>query len=66
MTAEASTPERSSSNALHYRPFVFYLLAAGAAGFAVQIMSVAVGWQVYDITRDPLDLGLIRRSFSYW
>ncbi len=59
MPAEASTPDRSSSNALHYRPFVFYLLAVGAAGFAVQIMSVAVGWQVYDITRDPLDLGLI-------
>ncbi|MGQ0485469.1 MAG: MFS transporter [Hyphomicrobiales bacterium] len=59
MTAEASTPAQSSSNALHYRPFVFYLLAVGAAGFAVQIMSVAVGWQVYDITRDPLDLGLI-------
>jgi len=59
MTAEASAPDRSSSNALHYRPFVFYLLAVGAAGFAVQIMSVAVGWQVYDITRDPLDLGLI-------
>lgn len=59
MTAEASAPEHASSNALHYRPFVFYLLAVGAAGFAVQIMSVAVGWQVYDITRDPLDLGFI-------
>ncbi len=59
MTADASAPEQPSSNALQYRPFVFYLLAAGAAGFAVQIMSVAVGWQVYDISRDPLDLGLI-------
>ncbi len=59
MTAEASAPDRSSSNALHYRPYVFYLLAVGAAGFAVQIMSVAVGWQVYDITRNPLDLGFI-------
>ena len=28
-------------------------------GFAVQIVSVAVGWQVYDITRDPLDLGFV-------
>jgi MFS family permease len=28
-------------------------------GFAVQIISVAVGWQVYDITRDPLDLGFV-------
>lgn len=59
MTSESAVPERASSNALHYRPFVFYLLAVGAAGFAVQIMSVAVAWQVYDITRDPLDLGFI-------
>ncbi|MCB1377591.1 MAG: MFS transporter [Alphaproteobacteria bacterium] len=48
-----------SSNALHHRPFVFYWFALWAAGFAVQIMSVSVGWQVYDITRNPLDLGLI-------
>jgi MFS family permease len=31
-------------------------------GFAVQIQTVAVGWQVYDLTRDPLDLGLIGLS----
>ena len=48
-----------SSNALHHRPYVFYLAALGSAGFAVQIMSVAVGWQVYDLTRDPLDLGFV-------
>ena len=59
MTSESAAPEHASSNALHHRPFVFYLLAVGAAGFAVQIMSVAVGWQVYDITRNPLDLGFI-------
>ena len=48
-----------STNALHHRPYVFYLAALGSAGFAVQIMSVAVGWQVYDLTRDPLDLGFV-------
>jgi MFS family permease len=47
------------SNALHHRPYVFYLAALGSAGFAVQIMSVAVGWQVYDLTRNPLDLGFV-------
>jgi MFS family permease len=52
----------SSSNAFHYRPYVFHLLALGMHGFAVQIMSVAVGWQVYDITRNPFDLGLIGLS----
>mgnify|MGYP003346929746 CR=1 FL=1 len=25
----------------------------------IQIQAVAVGWQVYEITRDPLSLGLI-------
>jgi MFS family permease len=29
------------------------------ASFATQIMSVAVGWQVYDLTRNPLDLGIV-------
>jgi MFS family permease len=47
------------ANALRSRPFVFYWLALWAASFAVQIMSVSVGWQVYDITRNPLDLGFV-------
>ncbi len=55
MTAAEST----SPNALHHRPFVYYWLASWAASFAVQIMSVSVGWQIYDITRNPLDLGLV-------
>lgn len=49
----------SSSNALQQRPYVYYLAALGCAGFAVQIMSVAVGWQVYDLTRSALDLGFV-------
>ena len=27
--------------------------------FASQIVSVAVGWQIYDLTRDPFDLGMV-------
>jgi MFS family permease len=53
MTLRAS----AEANALRHRKFVHYLLAIGCASFAVQIMSVSVGWQIYDITRDPLDLG---------
>ncbi len=48
-----------SSNALHHRPYVIYMLALIAAGFAVQIMSVSVGWQVYEVTRNPLYLGYV-------
>jgi MFS family permease len=54
-----SAGPEASANALHYRPYVFYLLSVGLAGFAVQIMSVSVGWQVYDISRNPADLGLV-------
>lgn len=54
--SDASQP---SANALAHRPFVFYWLATWAASFGVQIMSVAVGWQIYDQTRDPLYLGLV-------
>lgn len=36
-----------------------YFISRFLAYFAVQIMSVAVGWQIYDLTRDPFALGLI-------
>ncbi|MEA3536520.1 MFS transporter [Rhizobium sp. CC-YZS058] len=36
-----------------------YFFARFLAYFAIQIISVAVGWQIYDLTRDPFDLGLI-------
>ncbi len=51
-----------SANAQHYRPFVFHLLALACHGFGVQIVATSVGWQVYEITRDPFDLGLIGLS----
>ncbi len=59
MTESSTAP---SANALHYPRFVKHLSALLAHGFAAQIMVVAVGWQVYDITRDPWDLGLIGLS----
>jgi MFS family permease len=44
---------------LKHRNFTLYLTARFIATLAVQMQSVAVGWQVYAITNDPLDLGLI-------
>jgi MFS family permease len=52
----------ASTNALTYPRFVKHLLALAAHGFAAQIMVVAVSWQVYDLTNDPWDLGLIGLS----
>ncbi len=45
--------------ALQHRNFTLYLVARFIATLAVQMQSVAVGWQVYAITGNPLDLGLI-------
>jgi MFS family permease len=45
--------------ALKHRNFTLYLIARFLATLAVQMQSVAVGWQVYAITNNPLDLGLI-------
>jgi MFS family permease len=39
-----------------------YLAARLLVSVAVQMQTVAVGWQVYDTTRNPLDLGLIGLS----
>lgn len=45
-----------------HTPYLIYWLARSLTSFAVQIQVVALGWQVYDITRNPLDLGLIGLS----
>lgn len=39
-----------------------FILARFLATLAAQIQIVAVGWQMYDVTGDPLDLGLIGLS----
>ncbi|NJD33200.1 MAG: MFS transporter [Gammaproteobacteria bacterium] len=47
---------------LRNRDFTYFLAARFLATLAVQMQTVAVGWQVYAVTRDPLDLGLIGLS----
>lgn len=39
-----------------------YIATRFLGSLAVQMQTVAVGWQVYEVTRDPLDLGLIGLS----
>ncbi|HSN70251.1 MAG TPA: MFS transporter [Steroidobacteraceae bacterium] len=48
--------------ALRHRDFALYLVARFVATLAVHMQTVAVGWQVYAITGDPLDLGLVGLS----
>lgn len=45
--------------AFRHRPFTLYFLSRFFETFATEIVSVSVGWQVYDVTRNPFDLGLI-------
>ena len=45
--------------ALRLRSFALLWSASLATGLATQMVAVAVGWQVYAIHHDPLDLGLV-------
>jgi MFS family permease len=42
-----------------HRPFALDWVARGSSTVAQQMQAVAVAWQMYDLTRDPLDLGLV-------
>src|SRR5436190_19886499 len=42
-----------------YPSLVLFQLARFFLVLATEMQSVAVGWQVYEITRRPLDLGLV-------
>ncbi|MBT2115844.1 MFS transporter [Dyella sp. LX-66] len=50
----------TSAASLRQHPaFVQFWFARIASGFGFQMLSVAVGWQIYEITGRALDLGLI-------
>ena len=42
-----------------YPSFVLFQTARFCMVLAMEMQSVAVGWQVYEITKRPLDLGLV-------
>ena len=45
--------------ALRYKEFLFYLTNRFFLTIGIQLQSVVVGWQVYSITQNVLDLGII-------
>lgn len=51
-----------AAEVLRYPALIRFLAARLLATLAAQMQTVAVGWQVYANTRDPLDLGLIGLS----
>ena len=52
-----TTPEPDSI--LRHRPFVLFWCARVCAAIGYQMLAVAIGWQLYELTGNPLDLGLV-------
>ena len=57
--ANQTSPRRQSLAAFAYPDFALYQLARLFTVVATEMQSVAVGWQVYEITKRPLDLGYV-------
>src|ERR1700761_8584821 len=51
-----------SRRAFSYAGYRFFWLATVATSFAVQIVAVSVGWQIYDITGKAILLGFVGLS----
>jgi MFS family permease len=49
----------ASASLRRHRPFALYWVARVSSTVALQMQAVAVSWQMYDLTRNPLDLGLV-------
>jgi MFS family permease len=59
LMAAPQTSLASARVAFNYPSFSLYQLARFCIVLATEMQSVAVGWQVYEITKRPLDLGLV-------
>ncbi len=55
----AAAAEAARARLLHHRPFLLFFTARMSSRFAVQIATVALGWQVYAMTGSALALGLM-------
>jgi MFS family permease len=48
-----------STSVLHYSSFAYFWFSRILSTIAFQAQTVGVGWQMYALTGDPLDLGLV-------
>jgi MFS family permease len=55
MTLRRTNPD----SIFHNRSFALFWLSRVCASIAVQMQSLAVGWQIYNLTDSPFDLGLV-------
>lgn len=56
---DSPTPGGRRNGAFGHRDFRLFWLGNLLESLAMTMMAVAIGWQVYELTGDPLDLGLI-------
>src|ERR1700751_2933078 len=57
--ADSVTSPRAARVAFTFPDFTSYQLARFCIIAGLEMQSVAVGWQIYEITKRPLDLGLV-------
>ena len=57
--AESGNSSNAGRVAFTYPDFYLYQLARFLVVAGLEMQSVAVGWQIYEITKRPLDLGLV-------
>ena len=57
--SEPESHSRAGLSAFRYSNFTLFVVARFFLVAALEMQSVAVGWQIYEITRRPLDLGLV-------
>lgn len=56
---QVQNSRQSARAAFAYRDFTLFQVARFLVVLAAEMQSVAVGWQVYEFTKRPLDLGLV-------
>jgi MFS family permease len=56
---EETKTAASPPSLLRHRSFVLFWCARTSTSGAYQMQAVAIGWQLYDMTNDPFDLGLV-------
>src|SRR5260370_8353180 len=52
-------PEPAAASLTRHRSFVLFWCARTFTNGAYMMQGVAVGWQIYELTNDPFDLGLV-------
>ena len=59
MAGRGMTTASTSTNAFHYPAYVNYFISRVGHSFALQIVSTAIGWQVYAITHQAIYLAYV-------